>query len=111
MLYAGFRTPHPAFRTLLDLPPLAAPSDKAENDARVGCKLPGRREHCVERMARAVVARIHHHEFPVQAMRLAESLPPFGVKPNLRVVRPGRNDDHLGRSEERRGGKECRSRW
>src|ERR1039458_7645255 len=87
------------FLLFCNLPPLAASSDKAENDARIGCKLPGRRQQRIERMTRAVVARIHHDEFPVQAVRLAESLPPFGIKLYLRIVRPGRDDYHLRRRD------------
>src|ERR1039458_5683567 len=87
------------FLLFCNLAPLAASSDEAEDDARVDCKLPGRRQQRIERMTRAVVARIHDHEFPVQAVRLPESLPPFGIKLYLRIVRPGRNDDYVRRRD------------
>src|ERR1035441_5337978 len=87
------------FLRFCNLAPLAASPNEEEDDARVGCKLPGRRQQRIEWMTRAVVARIHDHEFPVQAVRLPESLPPFGIKLYLRIVRPGRNDDHVRRRD------------
>src|ERR1035441_9170220 len=83
------------FLLFCNLPPLAASPDKAENDARIGCKLAGRRQQRIERMTRAVVARIHHDEFSVQAVRLAEAIPSSGIKLHFCVVRPGRDDDHV----------------
>ena len=48
-------------------------------------------------MHRAVVAGIHHHEFPVQPVRPAKPFPPLGIPLHLRVVRPGRNHGHFRR--------------
>src|SRR5262245_2025641 len=77
---------------LLNLAELTAAADKAENEARVLRQSASRRQQGVERVARTVISRIHHHKFPLQSVGSAEPFASFGIEVHFLVVRPGGND-------------------
>ena len=70
----------------------ATPADKAEDNSRIGNQAPGSLEQRVERVTRAVVARVHHHILVLQAMTSAEAGAPNGIESDRFIVRPGRNN-------------------
>jgi hypothetical protein len=86
-------------RTLLHLSELASPPDKAKNDIFIIDESLSRLKERLQRVAWAMVSRVHYDESTGKLMDSPEVFPAPWIKPDMIIMRPRRHEQNLFRGD------------
>ena len=78
-----------------DFVKMTTAADETKNDVIPRGQLPCGFEQTIERMARAVIAGIHHNELVAQPVISSKRQTRIGIEVDLMILGPGRQDHHF----------------